>query len=213
MARIQASCALSAGACAYALTQPHNSARQTAGSAAGCRRRVCCAASGMARAQLCQTPPGATDYDAQPHVAHPAPLGNRRIARAVWRCAGDRQLRHFRAPVGDRTDRDRVLARLSRAAAAGAVGLARAARSRCGARRRGAAGESARSDVPVGRGVLRRGPGAVALIAPAHLDCRLDAGSELRADAGDALRLGVVGRAAAARISSRQSRWLSPACC
>ena len=93
----------------------------------------------------------------------------------------------------------------SRAAAAGAVGAARAACGASAGRRRSGAGQLARSAVLLGRGVLRRRSRAVALLAAAHLDRRLDAGSELRAHARDAVGLGAVGRAAAARHSCWRS--------
>src|ERR1700756_3898807 len=86
-----------------------------------------------------------------PYAAPNQPPGNCRPDCAPCGCPRHRQLRDLRAGVGDWADRDRVLARLPRVAAARGVGMARGAR--CGLRGRGPW---------LGRGGRARAPGAVA---------------------------------------------------
>src|SRR5437763_6448213 len=122
------------------------------------------------------------------HASPPRRVRGSRTDCAVCRCAGDRQLGHFRAAVGNRADGDGILARRLCAAAAGRVGGAGTARARRrDATRRDARGRQlARSDVFLGRSVVRRRSCLVARVAPAHFGRRLDAGGELRAHGRDA---------------------------
>ncbi len=130
-----------------------------------------------------------------PHASQPRRFRSSRTDCAVCRCAGDRQLRHFRETVGNRTDGDGVLARRVGPAAAVPVGAAGTPppRRRDAARRDGRGTRLARADVFLGRSVLRRRSCLVARLAPAHFGRRLDTGSELRTHGGDARSLGSVG--------------------
>src|SRR3981081_492542 len=90
------------------------------------------------------------------HYTPPRRVRSSRTDCAVCRCAGDRQLRHFREAVGNRTDGDGVLARRVGPAAAVPVGAAGTPppRRRAAARRDARGTPLARSDVFLGRGVL-----------------------------------------------------------
>jgi len=141
---------------------------------------------------------------APPHAAPTQPPGISRPDCAPRRRARHRQLRDLRAGVGNRADRDRLLARLPCVAAARGVGMARAAPSCLAGRRPGhGRGEPARAAARVGGRVLRRRPGAVARLAHVDLRGRLVARGQLRTDAGDAVCLGALGRAPATAVPAR----------